>query len=81
MEVDGLAGLATMRAMKERTNSGSLLSRRFHLVLLHLTEQARRDLDAMVSRPEPMDSTSVTSQPFTGSWPRSRTNSDLSMSW
>ena len=51
-EVDGRAGLATMRAMKERTHSGSLLSRRFHLVLLHLAEQARRDLDAMASRPE-----------------------------
>ncbi|MCX6981758.1 MAG: CHAD domain-containing protein [Verrucomicrobia bacterium] len=38
--------------MKERTTSGPLLSRRFHLVLLHLAEQARRDLDAMASRPE-----------------------------
>ena len=51
-EVDGQARLATMRDMKERTHSGSLLSRRFRLVLLHLAEQARRDLDAMVSRPE-----------------------------
>ena len=52
MEVDGQAGLATMRGMTERNNSGSLLSRRFHLVLLHLAEQARRDLDAVTSRPE-----------------------------
>jgi hypothetical protein len=52
MEVDGHSGLASMRAMKEHTHRGSLLSRRFHLVLLHLAEQARRDLDAMASRPE-----------------------------
>ena len=52
MEVDGHAGLATMRGMKERITSSQLLSRRFHLVLLHLAEQARRDLDAMGLRPE-----------------------------
>ncbi len=37
--------------MKERTNSGPLLSRRFRLVLLHLAEEARRDLDALAARP------------------------------
>ena len=47
MEVDGPTGLATMRRMKERTTSSPLLSRRFHLVLLHLVEEARRDLDAV----------------------------------
>ncbi len=52
MEVDGLARLASMDGMKERTTRSPLLSRRFHLVLLHLAEQARRDLDAMASRPE-----------------------------
>ena len=50
MEVDGRSGHATMRAMKERTNSGPLLSRRFHLVLLHLAEEARRDLDSLAVR-------------------------------
>ena len=37
--------------MKERTTSGPLLSRRFHLVLLHLAEEARRDLDSLAARP------------------------------
>ena len=37
--------------MKERTTSGPLLSRRFRLVLLHLAEEARRDLDALAARP------------------------------
>lgn len=40
-----------MRAMKERHTSGTLLSRRFRLVLLHLAEEARRDLDALAARP------------------------------
>ena len=40
-----------MRAMKERPTSGTLLSRRFRLVLLHLAEEARRDLDALAARP------------------------------
>jgi len=40
-----------MRAMKERPTSGTLLSRRFRLVLLHLAEEARRDLDSIVTRP------------------------------
>ena len=39
-----------MRAMKERTTTGPLLSRRFHLVLLHLAEEARRDLDSFGTR-------------------------------
>ncbi len=38
--------------MTERTHSGHLLSRRFHLVLLHLAEEARRDLNAVAARPE-----------------------------
>ena len=50
IEVDGRARAATMRAMKERTHSGLLLSRRFHLVLLHLAEEARRDLDRLRTR-------------------------------
>lgn len=37
--------------MKERITKGSLLSRRFHLVLLHLAEEARRDLDSLAARP------------------------------
>ncbi len=37
--------------MKERTISGPLLSRRFHLVLMHLAEAARRDLDSLATRP------------------------------
>jgi hypothetical protein len=36
--------------MKERTTTGPLLSRRFHLVLLHLAEEARRDLDVLGTR-------------------------------
>lgn len=52
MEVDGLARPATMRGMKERHTSGTLLSRRFRLVLLHLAEEARRDLDALAARPQ-----------------------------
>jgi hypothetical protein len=40
-----------MRAMKERPTSGTLLSRRFRLVLLHLAEEARRDLDSLGMRP------------------------------
>jgi CHAD domain-containing protein len=40
-----------MRAMKERSISGTLLSRRFRLVLLHLAEEARRELDLLASRP------------------------------
>jgi hypothetical protein len=51
MEVDRLARPATMRGMKERSTSGPLLSRRFGLVLLHLAEEARRDLDALEARP------------------------------
>ena len=51
MEVDGLARPATMRAMKERPTSGTLLSKRFRLVLLHLAEEARRDLDSITVRP------------------------------
>ena len=52
MEVDGRIGPATMRApMKERITIGPLLSRRFHLVLLHLAEEARRDLDSLAVRP------------------------------
>lgn len=39
-----------MRAMKERTTTVPLLSRRFHLVLLHLAEEARRDLDSPGTR-------------------------------
>ncbi len=38
-----------MRAMKER-DSTPQLPRRFHLVLLHLAEQARRDLDSLAAR-------------------------------
>jgi hypothetical protein len=52
MEVDGHARPVTMRGMKERPTSGTLLSRRFGLVLLHLAEEARRDLDSLVTRPE-----------------------------
>ncbi len=37
--------------MKERINSSPLLSRRFRLVLLHLAEEARRDLDSLAARP------------------------------
>jgi hypothetical protein len=51
MEVDGHAGPATMRGMKERPTSGTLLSRRFGLVLLHLAEEARHDLDSLVTNP------------------------------
>jgi hypothetical protein len=40
-----------MRAMTERATSGTLLSRRFRLVLLHLAEEARRDLDPLPARP------------------------------
>ena len=40
-----------MRAMTDRTTSSPPLSRRFHLVLLHLAEEARRDLDVLTSRP------------------------------
>ena len=40
-----------MRAMKERQPSGTSLSRRFRLVLLHLAEEARRDLDSLAARP------------------------------
>lgn len=40
-----------MQAMKERTTTGPLLCRRFHLVLLHLAEEARRDLDSLAARP------------------------------
>jgi hypothetical protein len=40
-----------MRAMKERPTSGTLLSRKFRLVLLHLAEEARRDLDSLTTRP------------------------------
>ena len=40
-----------MRAMKERATSGTLLSRRFRLVLLHLAEEARRELDSIATRP------------------------------
>ena len=40
-----------MRAMKERPTSGPLLSKRFRLVLLHLAEEARRDLDSLAARP------------------------------
>jgi hypothetical protein len=52
MEVDRHSRPATMRAMKERHTSGTLLSRRFRLVLLHLAEEARRDLDALAARPD-----------------------------
>ncbi|MEO6741824.1 MAG: CHAD domain-containing protein [Chthoniobacteraceae bacterium] len=38
--------------MTERTTTGPLLSRRFHLVLLHLAEEARRDLDSIAVRPD-----------------------------
>ena len=51
MEVDGHARPATMREMKERDTSGTLLSRRFRLVLLHLAEEARRELDSLAVRP------------------------------
>lgn len=51
MEVDGIARPATMRAMKERPTCGTPLSRRFRLVLLHLAEEARRDLDSLATRP------------------------------
>ena len=51
MEVDGHARLATIHAMKERTTSSPSLSRRFRLVLLHLAEEARRDLDSLAGRP------------------------------
>lgn len=37
--------------MKERTINGPLLSRRFHLVLVHLAEAARRDLDFLAAQP------------------------------
>ena len=40
-----------MRAMSERHSSGTLLSRKFRLVLLHLAEEARRDLDSLAARP------------------------------
>jgi len=50
-EVDGTREPATMRAMKERPTSGTPLSRRFCLVLLHLAEEARRDLDSLAARP------------------------------
>jgi CHAD domain len=50
MEVDGRTGPATMRPMKERTTNVPLLSRRFQLVLLHLAEEARRDLDSPGTR-------------------------------
>ncbi|MEO6784668.1 MAG: CHAD domain-containing protein [Chthoniobacteraceae bacterium] len=36
--------------MTERIHTGPLLSRRFHLVLLHLAEEARRDLDSHAAR-------------------------------
>ena len=52
LEVDGIARPVTMRAMKERHSSGTLLSRRFRLVLLHLAEEARRDLDVLAARPD-----------------------------
>ncbi len=50
MEVDACTVPATMRPMKERTTNVRLLSRRFHLVLLHLAEEARRDLDSLTTR-------------------------------
>lgn len=50
MEVDGRKGHATMSRMKERITNVPLLSRRFHLVLLHLAEEARRDLDSPGTR-------------------------------
>jgi len=37
--------------MTERVAPGTLLSRRFRLVLLHLAEEARRDLDGIKTRP------------------------------
>ena len=40
-----------MRSMKERQASGTPLSRRFRLVLLHLAEEARRNLDLLAERP------------------------------
>lgn len=40
-----------MHAMKERVTRGTLLSRRFRLVLLHLAEEARRELDSIATRP------------------------------
>ena len=40
-----------MRAMKERTQAGSLLSKRFRHVLLHLAEAARRELDSITTHP------------------------------
>ena len=40
-----------MRSMKERQASGTPLSRRFRLVLLHLAEEARRNLDLLAARP------------------------------
>ena len=46
-----MAGPATMRAMKERHTRGTPLCRRFRLVLLHLAEEARRELDSISSRP------------------------------
>ena len=49
-EVDGRKVPATMRRMKERNTHVPLLSRRFHLVLLHLAEEARRDLDMLGTR-------------------------------
>lgn len=51
MEVDGRARPVTMPSMKERSTSDPLLSRRFSLVLLHLAEESRRDLDALEARP------------------------------
>jgi CHAD domain-containing protein len=38
--------------MRERHVPGTSLSRRFRLVLLHLAEEARRDLDGLKTRPE-----------------------------
>ncbi len=40
-----------MLGMKERATSGTVLARRFRLVLLHLAEEARRELDSIAGRP------------------------------
>ncbi len=51
MKVDGRTRPVTMRAMKERPTSGPLLSRRFGLVLIHLAEETRRELERVAARP------------------------------
>ena len=46
-----VAGEDASAPWKDRPPSGTLLSRRFRMVLLHLAEEARRDLDSLPAKP------------------------------